>query len=615
MPALVFGLALQRSSQWKKGIEDSDLFHYRILEFMQLRSNSREMILNAFQAIYYHDSKSYFQFEKDYKGIENSIHELVDNFPESIEMRALVIEIGAELKVLHQQLSNYSNPENHFGSVFQKKWSGKLNSHYNKGKFEDALRGFSTALERQKKVEVLLAKIYAYAVQQEEESITQVKKLGHLLTFQFPLLTLISSLIFGLACFGITFQIARKFRRMESLVNEIRVENTSMWHIEVQGHDEFVTIAQAFNRLLDRLSRSEKKSRALIQGSFEGLVLLSQNRILEANPAFERLFSYPAREVIGRSIFEFIQIEDAVTDLETFLTKGKKPIEAFGLRSDSRKVPIEISTKDLLFEDQILKILAVQDLTEKKAKEGLRLEKEAAEKANQAKSAFLANMSHELRTPMHGILSYARFGQQKIETANKEKIKGYFDEIYDSGSRLMKLLNDLLDLSKLESGKVDYLFEDQDLTEILFLVSSEMKAFAEEKGISVEVDSALRIIGNLDKTRLMQVVRNLLSNAIKFSEKNSLIRIQVEKKDEVLRCSFVNRGIGIPEAELESVFDKFVQSSTTKTGAGGTGLGLAICREIINQHGGKIWAECDPKGETRFIFEIPQKRRTPALAA
>ncbi|MES2768753.1 MAG: ATP-binding protein [Bdellovibrionota bacterium] len=250
----------------------------------------------------------------------------------------------------------------------------------------------------------------------------------------------------------------------------------------------------------------------------------------------------------------------------------------------------------------------INENTERLRSESLQLEKDAAEKANLAKSAFLANMSHELRTPMHGILSFARFGQQKFNLVPQEKLKSYFDEIHDSGSRLMNLLNDLLDLAKLEAGKIEYTMKETSLLPVVSSVTVEMSAFAQEKELKLEVVNNIKEEdkATFDDTRIMQVVRNLLSNAIKFSQKNSVVQIVLNKTSENIVCEVINTGIGIPNSELNSIFDKFAQSSKTKNGAGGTGLGLAICKEIIEQHKGKIWAENLHSGQTKFVFRLPR---------
>ncbi len=247
------------------------------------------------------------------------------------------------------------------------------------------------------------------------------------------------------------------------------------------------------------------------------------------------------------------------------------------------------------------------DITARKAAEiELKRAKDIAESANRSKSEFLTNMSHELRTPLHAILSYAGFGVRKHETVTSEKSLGYFTRIERSGQILLDLLNDLLDLGKLESGVTGLEFEKANLGELINTVIDNLSALVSEKDLKVAwSNTTADASAFVDPHRICQVMRNLIGNAVKFSEPGRSIDVRLEHKDSCYRISVADRGVGIPADELESVFDKFIQSSKTRTGAGGTGLGLAICREIILAHDGRIWAESRRDGGTEFIFEIP----------
>ena len=240
--------------------------------------------------------------------------------------------------------------------------------------------------------------------------------------------------------------------------------------------------------------------------------------------------------------------------------------------------------------------------------------KEDADFANKAKSEFLANMSHELRTPMHGVLSYADFGINRSHKVPREKLHDYFNEIADSGNRLMILLNDLLDLAKLESGKMPYNISCHDLVESVEQVSSEYSAMADNKGITIQFNSMQKEqLAFYDPDRIAQVLRNLVSNAIKFSESGNQVTIDMiedsmeinGKTCDTVKISVIDQGIGVPADELETIFDKFIQSSKTNTGAGGTGLGLAICRQIVDGHyGATLTADSGEQGGMIFVLNI-----------
>lgn len=241
--------------------------------------------------------------------------------------------------------------------------------------------------------------------------------------------------------------------------------------------------------------------------------------------------------------------------------------------------------------------------------------KEAAEAADLAKSAFLANISHELRTPMHAILSFSEFGIKKIETSTREKLLSYFEMIKKSGTGLLKLVNDLLDLSKFQARKMNCDLKKNDLGRVVESLLREFSGIIQKKGVTAtftagEVDA----VAVFDVYRITQLVRNLLSNAIKFSASGKSITVSVadatlELDDErlaALQLSVSDEGPGIPEEELEKIFEPFFQSQRTYSGAGGTGLGLAICREIVDAHGGWIRAKNRETGGAIITFCIPR---------
>ena len=263
------------------------------------------------------------------------------------------------------------------------------------------------------------------------------------------------------------------------------------------------------------------------------------------------------------------------------------------------------------------------DITQRKEAEKLMAGKEAAEIANHAKSQFLASMSHELRTPMHAILSFASLAEEKLESAPPERLHRYLERILLSGNRLLVLLDDLLDLSKLEAGRMRFHFQEHDLAALARAVAAELSEVAGRRGVAVEMiapEGSARAV--CDGDRICQVLRNLLANAIKFTPEGARVRIHctetllAREGEEGARAVSVvveDEGVGIPEEELDSVFDKFVQSSKHPIEAGGTGLGLAICKEIVDGHGGEIWAENNAWGGATFTFVIPREGDDVAL--
>jgi len=257
----------------------------------------------------------------------------------------------------------------------------------------------------------------------------------------------------------------------------------------------------------------------------------------------------------------------------------------------------------------------LQEIVEERTAE-LREAKEQAVRANRSKSEFLANMSHELRTPMHAILSFSNLGMRKLESGSAQKHATYFDRIRESGNRLLALLNDLLDLSKLESGKTIIKIDRRDLGEDLVKVKTELESLLKERDQTLRIQSTTADTGAyVDGEQIQQIMVNLIANAMKFSPTGSSIDVlfadsELPARDgetvAAISVSICDKGIGIPEGELDEVFNEFVQSSKTNTGAGGTGLGLAICRKIVALHEGSIGVSNNEFGGASFTFTVPR---------
>jgi len=279
-----------------------------------------------------------------------------------------------------------------------------------------------------------------------------------------------------------------------------------------------------------------------------------------------------------------------------------------------------INHRDTRNADELERINAqLNNEIEQKNKQAIEITQalDAAKKANAAKSKFISNISHELRTPMHGILSYSNFGVSKVNKATREKLLDYFENIKTSGDRMLELIDNLLALSRLESENIILNKKKSCLSSVVELSIHEQSAHLKENDLHIDI-KVLSEPENIffDPKLISQAITNLLSNAIKFSPTGSTITLIISDQvadpsrstqgKEYLYCSIIDEGIGIPDNELDSIFDSFVQSSRTETGAGGTGIGLAISKDIIETHGGKIWAKNNnnSKGST-FTFALP----------
>jgi len=300
---------------------------------------------------------------------------------------------------------------------------------------------------------------------------------------------------------------------------------------------------------------------------------------------------------------------------------------------EARPVPVEMSLRIVEQQGDRCAVIVARDISERRRnEEALRKSHDELEirvrertreldRANRAKSEFLSIVSHELRTPLTSVLGFAKITRKKlaetvfpaVEEGGSEKVlremvrAGHnLDIIVSEGERLTALINDVLDLAKLEANRIDYRMEPLEPKDFLehSMVASE--ALFESAGLTFLADIAEdlpRIRG--DRDRLIQVMVNLFSNAVKFTEKGS-VTCRAERAGGYLKISVADTGIGIPQPLLGAIFDKFVQGEGSLADRPrGTGLGLPICRHIVEGHGGHIWAESEEGTGSRFVFTLP----------
>ena len=358
-------------------------------------------------------------------------------------------------------------------------------------------------------------------------------------------------------------------------------------------------------------------------------------QIVEVNSATCDMYGYSRKEMLDLLLIQLSGEPEKSRERlnQVFKTNTFLRSEAVHKRKDGHLFSVELAMTLSNVSNKETLVAVMRDITESNyIKEQLRKQqdnleqqvklkthdllraKEKAEEAARSKTEFLANMSHELRTPMHSILSFSKLGKRSVEKQDFEKSARFFSRVETSGEQLLGLINDLLDLSKLEAGKMTYEIKEHCLKGVIEHVMHELETLADNKNISLSMTSVSRETKfQFDKVRIAQVVRNLFSNAIKFTPEHKTISVTINElqatpdTQKIMEIRIADQGHGIPDGELEMVFDKFAQSSKTNSGSGGTGLGLPICKEIVDAHEGTIHAEHNPEGGAIFVVTLPCK--------
>jgi PAS domain S-box-containing protein len=404
------------------------------------------------------------------------------------------------------------------------------------------------------------------------------------------------------------------------------VGGTRTWQVDEQNFSIAVAnlivvaiVQEERRKALHRLAESETRARLIIDTAHDAFVGIdSAGTVTAWNAQAERTFGWTRDEVLGRNLAATIIPpafrEAHANGLRRFHDTGAAPVvnqrlELSALHRSGREFPIELTiTSPMVVENGYFFAAFLRDISDRRERDAeLRRAKDAAEAATRAKSEFLANMSHELRTPLNGVLGYSQLLQRDsgLTATQREALEA----IATCGAQLLDLINDVLDLSKIEAGRLDIEEAPTDLAALATDLNYVIAGTADRKGLLLAFDIAPDVppLAVLDGRHLRQVLLNLLGNAVKFTARGEVrLRIRTAEGDRLL-FEVIDTGIGIEPSALTEIFSAFSQ---TRTGAaaGGTGLGLTISNHLVQKMGGELLVESTLGAGSRFWFTLPLVR-------
>lgn len=345
------------------------------------------------------------------------------------------------------------------------------------------------------------------------------------------------------------------------------------------------------------IRNSEHKLRAILNSMTDGVITLNNEFVIKnINPAVTKIFGYSAEDLINRKINFIISNLNTVTEhVDVFLEKE-------GHHKNGLAFPIESTLNGMIVDDSIMYTCIVRDITERK-----RVEK--------MKDEFVSTVSHELRTPLTSIRGALSLVTSGVLDDLPEKANELLETAGRNTERLMHLINDILDMQKIEAGKLEYSFSQVDLMDALEKSITDNLSYAKQYHVNIQPgDKVENIIVKTDPLRLAQIMSNLISNAAKFSHKNSTIFIHTKIENKFAKISVVDSGEGIPEEYFDKIFSKFSQHDASATKEkGGTGLGLAISKQMIEAMGGSIDFTSTLGKGTSFNIYIPISKASTAI--
>ena len=416
----------------------------------------------------------------------------------------------------------------------------------------------------------------------------------------------------------------RKGQRVTVLSRWIRELNVAEPHVMETNID----MSERQQRLAaEEATRLERRFRQLLEAAPDAIVeVAADGKIVLINRIAEEMFGYVRDELLGQSVD--VLVPDAIRRThyrhrDSYLEHPRTRPMGTGLdlharRRDGTLFPVEISLSPIQTEGGMHVTAVIRDVTERKQaeKEVRRLQQQytgelearnrEAERANRLKSEFLASMSHELRTPLHTIIGFAELLQEGHDGNLNDRQQRFVGHIRRDSEHLLELINDVLDLSKIEAGQLALKKEVYPLARSVGEAVDAIRPGAAAKGIRIEELGERDSMVDADPLRVKEMLYNLLSNAVKFTPEGGRVWVEVQEDAGFARVTVGDTGIGIPGAEQENIFDKFYQVGNTTRGVReGTGLGLSITKELVQMHGGWIEVESTPGEGSRFTFTLP----------
>jgi PAS domain S-box-containing protein len=381
----------------------------------------------------------------------------------------------------------------------------------------------------------------------------------------------------------------------------------------------------------------DQRFRQLLEAAPDAILQVDEEgRIVLLNRVTEEMFGYSREELLGQPVEVLIPEElrnahgghRARYRTQPATRAMGTGLALEGLRKDGSRFPVEISLSPASSEEGFYVTAIIRDITERKLTENrfraaqeqytkklaetnreLELRSREIERADRLKSEFLASMSHELRTPLHTIIGFSELLGEELEGPLNEKQKRFIQHIHKDSMHLLQLINDILDLSKIEAGRLELRPEPFDVATVVTESLASIRTLADAKMLSLETVLDVPAALEADRLRVKQVLVNLLSNAVKFTPDGGQVRVEAYIRNGLVAFTVSDTGVGIAREEHQSIFDKFHQVGATAKGVReGTGLGLAITKRLVEEHGGTIQVESEPNRGSRFTFTIPLQR-------